>query len=53
MQYFSHCMGTCDEEENDVQSKVISNGRASATDDVKVWVYKQLEICTRYRMKAS
>jgi hypothetical protein len=38
MQYFSHCMGTCDEEEKDVQSKMISNGRASATDDVKVWV---------------
>jgi hypothetical protein len=32
-------MGTWDEEENDVQSKMISNGRASATeDDDKVWV---------------
>jgi hypothetical protein len=55
MQYFSHCMGTCDEEENDVQSKMISNGRASATeDDVKVWVknknqhllYKQSQLMT-------
>jgi len=38
MQYFSHCMGTCDDEEKDVQSKMISNGGASATGDVKVWV---------------
>ena len=31
-------MGTCEEEENDVQSKMISNGRASATEgDDKVW----------------
>jgi hypothetical protein len=30
-------MGTWEEEENDVQSKMISNDRASATeDDVKV-----------------
>jgi hypothetical protein len=37
IQYFSHCIGTCDEEENDVQSKMISNERASATEDaVKV-----------------
>jgi len=37
MQYFSHCIGTCEEEENDVQSKMISNDRASATEgDVTV-----------------
>jgi len=37
MQYFSHCMGTWEEEENEVQSKMISNDRASSTeDDVKV-----------------
>ena len=36
IQYFSHCIGTCAEEENDVQSKMISNGRASTEDDARV-----------------
>ena len=37
MQYFSHCIGTCEEDENDVQSKMISNDRTSTTEgDVRV-----------------